>query len=86
MKDSYYIPAGVGNLGWKQPFASMGEFLSCKKCGRKILVEMGINGTIHHMGTSATCADCIEIPAEFREKFPDIAKQIEEWKNAKADS
>ena len=46
MEDSYYIPASD-----ESPFAVMGEFLACRKCGRKILVEMFINGTIrtrHH--------------------------------------
>jgi len=81
MEKSYYIPATA-----EFPFAAAGEFLSCRKCGRKILVEMGINGTIHHLGTSVTCADCLEIRDEFRQKFPEIVKQIEEWKNAKADS
>jgi hypothetical protein len=80
-KNYYYIPATE-----EAPFAAMGEFLSCRHCKRKILVEMGINGTIHHMGTSAVCADCLVIREEFRQKFPDVTRQIEEWKNAKADS
>jgi hypothetical protein len=62
----------------------MGELLACKKCGRKILVEMAINGTIHHMGTSATCADCIEYTDDFREKNPNVVEQIEKWKNENA--
>lgn len=64
----------------------MGEMLECRNCKRKILVEMGINGTIHHMGTSVVCADCLEIREAFRQKFPEITAQLEEWKNAEEDS
>ena len=52
----------------------------------QMVVCPNCNGTTHHKITSVTCADCIEIREEFRDKFPDIVKKIEEWKNAKADS
>ncbi len=77
MNDNYYwIPPDADT-----PFASMGELLECNKCHRKILVCMAINGTIHHMGTQATCADCLVIPDEFRNKFPDVSQKLEDWKN-----
>ena len=79
-KNNFYIEAEYDGNNIKS-FASMGEFVECSKCKRKIMVCMGLIGTVHHMGTSATCAECTEITDEFRSKFPDIAKQIDEWKN-----
>ncbi len=62
---------------------SMGEMLECSKCKRKILVTMGLFGTVHHMGTSVTCAECLTIDPNFSERFPDIASKIERWKDGK---
>lgn len=78
--ESYYIPST-----YKPEYSpgSMGHLLQCHKCKRKILVSMGLIGTVHHMGTSATCADCLEIDPEFRKQHPDIAHKLDEWKHAK---
>lgn len=73
----YYIPAGGGGL------ATVGEFCECRKCGRKIIVEMGLIGTQHHVGTGVTCADCLEINDKFKQEFPEIAQRIENWKAGK---
>lgn len=76
MTDYFYIPANE-----QSHFPVIGEFRKCNKCERKILVQMGINGTPHHFGTSVTCADCLVIDEDFRQKYPDIVKQIEDWKS-----
>jgi hypothetical protein len=75
MSNHFYIPANE-----QSHFPSIGELLKCGKCERKILVQMGINGTPHHFGTSVTCADCLVIDDDFCKKYPDIAKKIQDWK------
>lgn len=72
---TYYIPPEKD-----KPIAAYGEFCQCTKCGRKILVSMGINGTIHHMGLTVTCADCLEVNENFRKDQPQVAKMIDDWK------
>lgn len=66
-----YIPGGMGHM------------LKCRKCKRKILVSMGLIGTVHHMGTCVVCAECLEVVEEFRKQHPDIAKRLDDWKNGK---
>jgi len=75
MESTFHIPAAVPG------FASMGHLVSCQKCGRKVLVGMGLIGVPHHTNLAITCADCLEIDDEFKQKYPEIAKQIEDWKN-----
>ena len=56
------------------------EKTKCKKCGRKILVEMGLFGVAHHTMVTATCGACLsEIDEAFRQKHPEAAKDIENW-------
>lgn len=79
MSDSWYIPAerdGDKHVS----LASMGHLVACHKCKKKIMVSMGINGTIHHSTPSVVCAECLEVPEDFATKHPDIAAQIAEWK------
>ena len=54
---------------------------ACHKCGRKILVEMGLIGVPHHPLLMVTCAECVQIPINdsFREKNPEAAMEIERW-------
>jgi len=61
-------------------FHACGELVECHKCHRKIVVEMGINGTPHHFGTSVTCLDCLVVREEFRTAHPEITNLIDEWK------
>lgn len=57
----------------------MGHLTTCHKCGRKILVEMGLIGVPHHTGLSVTCGDCLVLSKRFRKKHPKIAAKIESW-------
>ena len=54
---------------------------ACRKCGRKILVEMGLIGVPHHTWVMATCADCLQVPISdaFKERRPEAAAEIEKW-------
>ena len=60
------------------------EKSACHKCGRKILVEMGLVGAPHHSWIMVTCADCVQTPINdtFREKQPEAATEIEKWLQA----
>ena len=71
MKDGFFISDGV--------FGSMGHFLKCHKCGRKIIVEFVINGTNHNMNVAATCAECVVLSEDFKKNNPEEAKKIEEF-------
>ena len=73
--ESHYIPAT------KDKLASVGHLCKCDICGRKIYVSMGLIGTPHHFGVAAMCAECLQIEDGFKQQYPDIAKQIEDWKN-----
>jgi len=74
-KNTYYIPSTK-----EHPLAVAGELVECSKCRRKILVNMGLIGISHTVNITVDCLDCLEVNATFREKFPDIAKQIDDWK------
>ena len=54
---------------------------ACQKCGRRILVEMGLIGVPHHSWIMVTCAECIQVPlAEaFRERRSEAAAEIGKW-------
>lgn len=79
MNKTYYIPSNKDGFS----LAALGEFCTCKKCGRKIIVEMGLIGTTHHFGLTVTCADCMEICDEFKTNHPDVVQRIEDWKAGK---
>ena len=65
-------------------FSSMGHLASCCKCDRKILVEMTLIGVQHHISLHVTCADCLVLGKDFREKHPKEAKQLEEWQSVQS--
>jgi hypothetical protein len=50
--ETYYIDGDQG-------LAVLGYLTACHKCGRKILVEMGLIGVPHHTGVSVTCGECL---------------------------
>lgn len=56
-----------------------GTMLQCK-CGKKILVEMTFIGVPHHINMIVLCAECVEVPPEFKQVDPAAAARIEEWK------
>lgn len=56
----------------------------CKKCGRKILVEIGLIGTPHNTEPVVTCAACLVIASQYKEKFPAQAQDIEDWQKQTA--
>jgi hypothetical protein len=57
----------------------MGHLTACHKCGRKILVEMGLFGVPHHTGLSVTCGECLVLSEQFCEEQPEIVSKIESW-------
>lgn len=57
----------------------MGHLTACHKCGRKILVEMGLFGVPHHTGVSVTCGECLVLSKKFRKEQPEIVAKIESW-------
>lgn len=57
----------------------MGHLTACNKCGRKILVEMALIGSQHHVGLTATCGECLMISEELRNEHPQIAAKIDRW-------
>lgn len=72
-EDGYYIEPEEGGLG------VIGYTLACRNCGRKVLVEMALIGTVHHSTPSVTCAECLKVTENFQERFPDIAESILKW-------
>lgn len=53
----------------------------CSKCNKKILVQLPLFGPPHHGDVFVTCGECLKIDKGFKEKYPEIAKNIEEWHN-----
>ena len=54
----------------------------CSQCGRRILVQIILNGTSHNIGVGVVCADClakIGVGEEFRMEHPEEAQDIENW-------
>jgi hypothetical protein len=70
--DTYTIDTDHG-------LAVRGHLTACHKCGRKILVEMGLIGVPHHTGVSATCGECLVLSEQFRKEQPEIVSKIESW-------
>lgn len=75
MKKSYYIPA-------KNGFQAVAGYLSECKCGKKFIVQMAINGTIHNSHPAVNCIDCMVVSPQFAQDHPDVAAQIAEWNSA----
>ena len=75
-----HIPASPATTSGQLSFPSEINLWSCHKCGRKIVVQIGINGTPHHWVSNVVCAECMEIQSEFQEHYPQQAKEIEEWR------
>jgi len=57
----------------------LGHLTACHKCGRKILVEMGLIGVPHHTGISVTCGECLVLSKRFHKEQPEIVAKIESW-------
>jgi hypothetical protein len=58
------------------------HLVRCARCGRKILVEIALNGNSHNVHVSATCGECLRdrpLSAGFRGDHPMEARMIEEW-------
>ena len=56
--------------------------LKCSKCGRKILVEIGLIGVSHNAIVSVTCAEClkkVKLPDIFKKRHAEAAADIERW-------
>lgn len=72
MSDTYAIDGPDG-------YSLHGTMLECKVCKRKVLLELFVNGTKHHLSETVICAECLHINEEFRDEHPEIVEQIEEW-------
>ena len=65
----------------RQHGRDMGHYMcACRKCGRKILIEMVFFGVQHNGEPIVTCANCIAISKSFAEQFPEQAKIFEAWR------
>jgi len=71
--ETYYRPRTNNSV------AVSGHLTACRKCGRKILVEMGMIGSTHHFGVSATCGECLVLSEQIRKEQPEIVSKIERW-------
>jgi len=70
MSDTYHIPGLT---------PQQGHMLSCRKCGRKILVEILLTGVSHNGQVGAICGACLEVSEPFSQNHPDIARRLREW-------
>ena len=54
---------------------------ACKKCNRKILVEVILIGTNHNSVVISTCADCLELDetSNFKKENLDAFNDIQKW-------
>ena len=68
--DTYYIDGD---------FTVVGHLTACSKCGRKMLVEMALIGSQHHVGVTVVCGNCLVVTEEFRKEHPKIVSTIENW-------
>lgn len=58
------------------------SFEKCSHCGREMLVERQLIGVDHTISILVSCKECLRkrgCQEEFREKFPEKAKVIDEW-------
>jgi hypothetical protein len=56
--------------------------LRCSRCGRKILVEIGLIGVSHNAVVSVACAERLKevgLSDDFRRRFAKAAADIERW-------
>lgn len=73
-EDTFYIPnAGDG-------VSLVGHKTQCKKCKRKILVQLPLFGVPHHFDAIPVCGECLEIDDEFKKDHPAIAEDLKLWK------
>lgn len=75
--DDFYIPK-VSNDG----IALCGHKLKCNKCKRKILIQLPVTGIPNHIDAFAVCGECLEIHDEFRELYPELAADLQRWKDS----
>ncbi|MHB1425109.1 MAG: hypothetical protein ACYC3I_18210 [Gemmataceae bacterium] len=71
--ETYRLPRTSGRL------SVMGHLTACRTCGRKILVEMALIGTPHHVGVSVNCGECLVLTDQMRKEHPEIASKFESW-------
>lgn len=51
-------------------------------CGKRIVIQILLNGTSHNLGLSIICSDCVKagkIDSKYKNENPEMAKTIEEW-------
>lgn len=54
----------------------------CPRCGRKILVQIVLDGSNHNASVSVICAECLAktgVGKQFKEERPEATKDIENW-------
>lgn len=61
--------------------ALCGHKLKCHTCSRKILVQMVLFGQPHHLDLTVICGECLQVDKDFREQYPELSKDLEDWKN-----
>lgn len=59
----------------------VGHKTYCKKCKRKILIQLPLFGVPHHFDAIPTCAECLEINDDFKNDHIEIANDLLNWKN-----
>lgn len=74
MTDTFYVAYdnGIGEMGY---------MLKCPHCNRKMIVDCLLNGSNHNISVSVTCAECLVLSEEWKEKNPKQTKQIESFTN-----
>ncbi|MCJ7424367.1 hypothetical protein MUP01_08905 [Candidatus Bathyarchaeota archaeon] len=58
------------------------HMLRCRKCQRKILVEVGLLGVDHTSVISVICGECLKqdgLSKSFRRKHPEESREMEDW-------
>lgn len=72
-EESYRIPGTNGRL------PVMGHLTACRRCGRKVLVELALIGAPHHVAVMVTCGECLEPSEQMRREHPEIVSAVEKW-------
>jgi len=75
-KDDCAASLSVPEFGYKC------HMLRCRKCQRKIIVEVGLLGVDHTSMISVICAECLRqdgLSKSFRRKHPEESREMEEW-------
>lgn len=73
---TFYIP----NVG--DGVALAGHKTNCRKCNKKIFVQLPLFGIPHHFDALAVCGECLDIDAEFKKEYPEIAEDLLKWRNS----